>query len=467
MGTQKDFADLKFKAECSDIVLTNIRNRGFVIRGPGELWQDELGILRFKIFIEQGTYQALRSYVTRPGTIGERVPEDEFFQLEAEEHTLPRWNSARVMPWPKGGLYNGMACGIIDELVCSEIVSSNPKSEFVAVRFRGGFEFPCNEGTQTIIRVAGQERQTSNSLNVAIVNFEEFKFELRRESMHVVASLELPRGKLTASTPERIQEALQFALGEELSMFAIETHGGGKHLIRLVSPRGDSGKGRMEPPLQFGPFDEGGHVWRVFGDYFRYVHTNPNPGWHPVSRHIGSAVESTAASIDAEVLALAVAVEGIIGDCFPNLSPVTADFLAELENVEKAILLAKLTEQTQKRLAGTISQMRKPRNSDLLRSFIEINGLPPALMKSWSSLRNASAHGRRDAGREIDSTLRLKNEVLALLYSIVMAAIGYEGPRTDYSVKGWPRNNWPIQKVPVDKMPVVGNGGSGMVGTKE
>jgi hypothetical protein len=237
-------------------------------------------------------------------------------------------------------------------------------------------------------------------------------------------------------------------LGRQLSIVGIDTASGGQRISSLISPRSNRGEGRMMPPLQFHRFDEGGHVWRMFIDYFRLVHGNANPGWHPISRHVGSAIESSAASLDAEVLALAVAVEGLAGDCFPHLAPVSAELLTELAEVERAISAVKLTDQTQKRIAGTIGQMRKPRNSDLLRAFVATNNLPAGLFKSWSSLRNASAHGGGDGGREIERALLLRCEVLSLLYSIVFAAINYSGPRTDYSAKGWTKSVWPIPQPP-------------------
>jgi hypothetical protein len=455
MDAEKEFADRKFKVECSDMVLTNVGNPQLVIRGPGEMWQDNDGVLQFKIFAAPEAYQTLRAYIGRPGIIGQFIPDGDFFMLHAQEHVLPRWTAARIMPSSRGGPVGGLAYGSINELVQTEDCLANLEADFVSTRFKGRLDFPCNEGTETIIRVAGQERQTSNSFNVAVVNNGEFRFEVRQESEHTTVTLQLAARALTPATPSRIQEALQFVLGRQLSVLVIETRSGGRRITRLISPSTDRGEGRMHPPLEFQRFDEGGHIWRMFVDYFRHAHANADTGWHPVSRHVGSAIESTAASLDAEVLALAVAVEGLVGECFPNLAPVSAAFLAELDTVERALAAIQLTDQTRKRVNGTIGQMRKPRNSDLLRAFVTINHLPNGLLKSWSSLRNTSAHGGGDGGRDIERTLRMRSEVLSLLYSIVFAAINYNGPRTDYSLPGWPRRAWPIPQ-PAAAPPVPG-----------
>ena len=199
----------------------------------------------------------------------------------------------------------------------------------------------------------------------------------------------------------------------------------------------------MPPPLMFGRNDNGDHVWRMFTNYFRCVHSSVEPGWHPISRHLGNAIESTEASLDSEVLALAVAVEGLAGECFPNIAPVSPSLLAELDSVQAALRSVELTEATRTRIEGSLSALRRARNSDVIKAFISAQRLPPELYNSWGRLRHTSAHGGGAGGREIETTLQLKNEVLSLLYSLVLAAINYSGPRTDYSQQGWPATAWP------------------------
>lgn len=251
----------------------------------------------------------------------------------------------------------------------------------------------------------------------------------------------MPAGQLTSATPSRIHEALQFVLGQQLALMVVETSVAGQHVTRLTSPA--RGHGRMSPPLQFQRMD-GGQVWRMFTNYFRHIHPNAELGWHPISRHVGSAIESTAASLEARVLALAVAVEGLAGDCFPGLAPVNPSFLAELDAVQTALQGVMLTDQSRGRISGSINAMRSARNSDVLRAFLTNNQLPNSLFESWRRLRNTSAHGGGAGGREMETILRLKSEVLSLLYSLVFAAINYTGHRTDYSLPGWPTLAWPI-----------------------
>jgi hypothetical protein len=456
MDAKKEFADLKFKIECAEIVLSHNSDGSLVVRGPGEIWQDENGVLQYKIFTDQAGYRSVQKYSRRPSILGEIIPEGEFFSLHAREYDMPRWTARRIIPSCRGGLDDGLAYGRIPELVQIESSPANRGDDFVRLRLKGKLNFPCNQGTQTEIRVGGMLRRTANTLNAAFLEDRDYRFEILHEQEHTTISLRMPAGKMTSATASRIHESLQFILGEQLVVMVIETNAGVQQETRLVSPLVDRGHGDMPPPLKFGWVDLGGDVWRMFCNYFRFVHQNASAGWHPISNHIGRVIESTAASVDTEILALGVAVEGLVSECFSNLAPVSADFLNELDGFQAAIQsgtimqgdrAVALSAKTKERITGLLGAMRSPRNSDMLRAFISNNRLPSGLYNSWSRLRNSSAHGGGPS-QEVETILRLRNEVRSLLYSIAFAAIGYTGPRTDYSLPGRPTRAWPIPHPP-------------------
>jgi hypothetical protein len=446
MDAKKQFAEGKFKAECSQMVLTNDGNPQFAIAGPGEIWQDEDGVLRFKTFINRDDCVRLNAYMGRPGVIGQLIPDGDYFTLQAQEYSLPRWTAPRVMPSPRSGPAGGFAHGYLHELVQTEAYPANPEFDYVTLRLREKLDFPCNQGTETVIRVGGQDRHTSSSLNAAFIDDGDYRFELIHEHEHTFVSLQLPAGQLSAATASRIREALQFVLGRQVAVMVVETSTAGQHTTRLTSP--SKGHGNIPPPLMFDRLDQGGHVWRMFTNYVRCIFPNAACGFHPISKHIGSTVESTAASLDAEVLALAVSVEGLVGESFPNLAPVNQAFLTELDSIQNSLRAIVLEGSTRNRVEGSLNAMRRARNSDLLRAFLNAYRMPAGLYDSWSRLRNTSAHGGGAGDRDIETTLRLKNEVLSLLYSIVFAAVNYTGPRTDYSLPGWPTRAWPIPQPP-------------------
>jgi hypothetical protein len=229
-------------------------------------------------------------------------------------------------------------------------------------------------------------------------------------------------------------------LGRQLAVLCVESLVDDQLKIKLLSAR--TGKGKVSPPLEHRPNLFNDDVWKLFLQYFRYVHDDVRSEWHPISQYVEHILESTVGSLEMKVLALAVSLEGLAGECFGNLSPVDEDFLSELTAIDVAIERIKLSEQSKGRVSGALRAMRKPRNSDAIREFIRQKGLPKGLYESWSGLRNSSAHGKGVGGRQIEMTLRMWNEVLSLMYSMIFESIGYRGPRTDYSVQEWPNRIW-------------------------
>jgi len=446
MNTKYDFADQNFKIECCKMMLSKGGETSLSLEGPGEIWQDHEGVLQYKIFLNEESFLSLGDLQFRSFPPGQLIKDDDFFTLHARDISLPVWVGPQIIPNARGGLHEGLAHGRLSELIQEEPYPEEAEFDVVLLRFKGRIEFPSNRGTETVVKVGGQKRSTSHTLNVAFVDVAGFTFEMRHEREHTVASLRLPAGTATAATPSRIQEALQFVLGQQLAVMVVETMEAGQHLTRLTSP--SHGHGKRPPPLQFRSLDFDGNFWRMFTDYFLHVHADSESGWHPTSCHVGSVIESAAASLDIGVLALSVAVEGLAGESFLALVPDNPELLNDLDKVKKTVDGMTLSETALNRIVGALGAMKSPRKSDALRAFITHNNMPAGLYKSWSSLRNMSAHGSMARGNNIEQLLRLKYEVLSLFYSLVFATINYKGPRIDYSLSGWPVQDWPIPQQP-------------------
>jgi hypothetical protein len=87
--------------------------------------------------------------------------------------------------------------------------------------------------------------------------------------------------------------------------------------------------------------------------------------------------------------------------------------------------------------------MLEARNSERLWEFVKCYGLGTEVYKAWKKPRNPSSHGM-----QILQTAEFKklwdrlSKVLHLCHSIVPVSIDYEGPRTNYTVPGYPREQW-------------------------
>ncbi len=445
MKTPAEFADRNFKVECSQITLRQGGKGTLAVGGPGELWQDDDGQIQFKIFVSEEHYEALNTHRnTTKRVLGQLVQEEDCFTLVAETFSGPVWTAESVFPNRRGGLASGVAYGYIHELLYECQVPMQSKAVSATIRLPGKVSFPCNQGTETVTKIGDKEAGNSWNLNSAEHTHERFKFRIHPEGKNTVAQISMQEGPDPLILAWRLHESLQFVLGQELSLLVIETAGDGKMTTRLRSASNSKTKGFIPPPLRFQQIDPRSQFWMMFANYFCAVIALANAEPHPISQHIGSVIESTAASLGAEVLALTVAVEGLAGLTTSAQVSDTSALSEELNAVKSALVGVSLSESTRARVIGALEAMTNIRNSDLLRSFLKAQQLPPALYKSWSRLRNAAAHGGGLGGREIEDVIRLRDEVRMLLYSLALHLIGYRGLRTDYSQQGWPDCQWPI-----------------------
>lgn len=77
-----EFADIKFKRDCTNIILTEHGDGiPLIFQGPGEIWQDDSGQLQFKCFAMDGFKEFQNHQIKRINSseVGQLVPTDDFF----------------------------------------------------------------------------------------------------------------------------------------------------------------------------------------------------------------------------------------------------------------------------------------------------------------------------------------------------------------------------------------------------
>ena len=443
MSDDREFADLEFRIDCAEIRLIKTGEVTFEVSGPGEIWQDQDGILQFKIFVNHGREDFLQE-LARVRPVGQLLTPSDMYTLVAAEISGPVWRAENVWPALSGNPVGSiLAIGQITEFTQVAPLPEAATSTLVTMRFLGRLKFPCNQGSEVVTSVGGRITQRMQTLNAATAEIGTHQISVVHESRHTRVNLQLPTEELREWSWLRVQEALQFILACELVPLTVLTSSGQTVTIQLRSPRGTRRTGQINEPLHFRTLDEDGHVWRIFGAYYTHILNFQEFHWHPMSCQFGSIVQASAASIDAEISALAISTEGLAGQYFRELARPSEEFLADINLVLSLLSSATVSTNGRRRIQGTMESQRNARNSDAIRAFIQRYGLDIGLVRSWSRLRNSAAHGSGTGGRAISELLRMRDEVQFLMYSIIFAAIEYSGPRTDYSAPGFPTTQWP------------------------
>jgi hypothetical protein len=113
------------------------------------------------------------------------------------------------------------------------------------------------------------------------------------------------------------------------------------------------------------------HGWRLFAKYLEYVAANTQgPSWNPVAYHLNNARESTAGSVDAHAVGVAVAVEAVASLISIKLDEKKAEKLAVLLDRTRKWLADQSDLQDEvKRIGNYLNGLSNPRVQDTLHAL--------------------------------------------------------------------------------------------------
>ncbi|MDD2664420.1 MAG: hypothetical protein PHD19_11775 [Dechloromonas sp.] len=246
------------------------------------------------------------------------------------------------------------------------------------------------------------------------------------------------RGEFQGNHEVRICEALAFTFDLEFTPAVITFFSSGESRKILRSYDDTTSKKSSHPPLSWKNPKPDGEVWVIFERYLNHVASYTKPYWHPLSGHVMSVLRASRASLDAQALSLAVAVEGLLKLKFKGLGQPTSEVLGQIEKLRELIKESDLDAGFKNRLNGTISGLTSPRPKDILHELAATGQIRESLAKTWGRLRNAHAHADSQDPEKIAELLKDCQKVRTLFNELVFIVISYEGSYTDYSAENWP-----------------------------
>jgi hypothetical protein len=452
MNAARDFANQQFFLECANLTLEKSGKSELTAHGPGELWQDDQGVLHFKLFLLEGFSRFMHTcgQATRIG-----VPRnaEEYFALRASNSACSVWESDHVFPtsFKEIGRDAGLVMGRIAKL---SQTSPYPaiSCHWVELRCRGNINYPPTINHERIEMLGGKKIGLQSLDGAAQVNGPGYVLTFFHQGSHTVIRYEgsqAPPDLLSL----RIRESLQFCLASLVDCLT-ETYvaqGAESETVTLLSSMlsGDFNPGGY-PPLRFHDDCRSRDFWKIFKCYFDYVCGCEEQTWHPVSIRVGEIIASRRVSLPSEALALCVGVEGVANASRSRLKQFLAQSvdkrISDLDNEARALHEAikivqnesSIEQKIKHRILQAMNLWLGEKPMDLVVRFLDATGMPSALLDSWKTLRNRGAHGGGLGTLAVEDTIKLRNEVLHLFYSLVLAIIDYEGDYTDYSRRDWP-----------------------------
>ena len=455
----------KFRVDCTRILLKGASDgESKKFAGPGYIAQTETEVFAITIFVAgPPPSQNIPMSGGVPGTL---LSSSGTLSLEATDISGRIWHAENIWtPEPSGRLGGDgyILCASCHELVLRRS-SRSIEGHSLELWVRGHLDFPFPAGGKLLPIMEQQNdgepvgRCCRTTVLAYIFQSCGFDFTVFHHhgnfGLRAVGSKPPPR-----HFGPRVWESMLFALAGPLNWSAMRIASDGMEELRIRSPRARPTPEGFPPILHHlypPPYD----TWRIFDCYLRYVLAGPQPAepkLHPLSSQVFWVRNSADASLEAQSLALTVAVEAVLGEFFPELgAPAEADVKAigtlksylegwktELEAEGDADEKSAM-ERLKKRVLGAISNFKKPGVKDRLHALQERGFISGGGVGAWKPLRNAATHGDwRELRSGHQKWVDRIGAARTLFHQIIFHLIDYKGLQTDYGTRGYPPVPYP------------------------
>lgn len=448
-----DFHHGLWKVDCPKMVLRSRSSaKPAMISGAGTIIQSLDHRLDFRLFASRsrnvapwGMYQSLVS--------GEVIPDQAYYDLSAIDVGGRVWTAERILPdfnWPVSG--QPVVDGYTDELVTSADLreTDSPGRSHLTMHIFSRAKIPRNALTRGRTSIAGKVRSRSSALDAWKFKSCGLNFLIIKPEQEVITiEISSTSAELPDYLEQRVVECLQFMLSRPIHWAILDKWEGKTRTIVLSSQQVSDRTKRSFPILpetMSNPRTRKAsaiHHRRLFDCYLRHVLPQSKKR-HPLWGQINAVQEAGQGTfIDAQALALTVAVESLLGSEFANLAKPTKAQQEAVKQVMKHVEDWKGSAEIKNRARGSISQLLQSRAGDKMRELVRLGVITEEQRLAWQTLRNASAHTYQSSEITPDKLRGLLMKVQILFWRIIFRAIGYRGPYVDISSPGWPLTNYP------------------------
>jgi hypothetical protein len=448
----QQLAKRTFELDCREIRFKRQGKTPLTFGGPGNIWRDSTGSLSFKAHLAQSDFLAAWNDPLRMSLPpGELVPDDFLFKISAAGYDGVAWSG---MCWP-GGLSNllvgsGTVTGTVQELKSDSYGAIKPtiSEDRVWVYLPYSLDFPKITPTRTRIVTGGGVQTDTTAWDHATLEIGKEKFTVAPRDGYTEIECVFASGGIADERHRKTLESLQFALGQLMHPCAMLFVEKGLWYASLFSSDPTVCESwRQHPPLNWRTFRwDQVRVYEIAKAYYRAIANRSGDARHDLARGVFAIIRSSGAPVEASVLGVSVAVETLVDATFPELKRSSTEFIAEVERLRPNLpdlkksdgSDLKLSEEMLGRLNGCLDTMKAKGAANAIRTLLPKLHLEQRLYDSWNILRNKYAHGGAIPLPRLGEIYDHVRNVVYLAWSIVLHSIDYNGPRTNYSLRGQP-----------------------------
>lgn len=403
--------------------------------GPGSIFLDVDGVIHLKMYHvykdEYDTLRDLRDGFKGDGLVpGKIIDEQHYYSLEGVDMKGRQWSSSHVS---LSGHTSFPARGKIIEARLQKISLTHLKTEvdksqreFAYIIIPGKYKIPCNKY---------EESAKGTSLTICELDLGSYSCEIKKRDSHIEMSIRGSSSIAIDKYANILLEAISICAGSflrpKLRMESskdrklVVIHSTGKPLIQeLQSPiEGMNARGAVH--LEEFARKYTNKVDEPYTELFGY--------WYRIFSESSGELENRA-------LVLTTAIEGLLKKYFSEYGAPDADFVAQAKDAKPKIKAVDIGQRIKERILSSIGNALSSTPKNSLHSLAASEIIPVELIKTWSELRNKSAHADelKQSDAEFQEFLDQLFGCLELFYCLLLKHIEYKGNYIRYSQTGWP-----------------------------
>lgn len=419
----------------SMVLTQNTTDKPKSYSGPGSVFLDADGVIRLKMYhVYQNEEDLQRDFgdsFSDDGLVpGKIIGDQYYYSLEAVDMNGRQWRSSHIS---LSGHTSFPARGKIIQTSLKKISlahvrteGNEPKEEFAYFIFPGKYKIPCN---------TFEKSEKGTSLSICKLDLGDYNCEIKKRDSYIEMSVRGSSDIAIDKYSNILIESVSICTGAFLRpKLRIESNK--ERRLAVIYSAGKPLTQELQSPIDGMSTRESAHFEEFARKYTKKV-TEPFTElfgyWYRVFSESSGELENRA-------LVLTTAIEGLLKKYFQEHGIPDPEFIAQVNDAKPKIKAIEIGKRVKERILSSLGNAISPTAKNSLHSLADSEIIPDELIKTWSELRNKSAHA--DELKQSDAELQIFLDqlfgCLELFYCLLLRHIEYKGNYIRYSQIDWP-----------------------------
>ena len=430
----EDLIRKRLSINLTDIVLTQLGEDAPKTRsGTGALSREADGILRLQMTLTHGlTLQELDTFRDRVHKAGQLLGDSEFYRMDATDFTGRSWSCERIRIAEHIDFqvtpHAVTIVGVVYRLESKPEARQDARLDAITIAVPGQLKL-----RYPVFEEDGRDGGRNSRMDIQLDDGSALRL-LQREGYFLI-QITNAGGALRREAATHAAEAVAIAAGLDTQWVYRRAEFGATAQTEVVSMALEDEGRTMIAPLSSDAPEGFTEFVRGYVKLCEAGHTTYYGYWQKV-------FEAYQAGFSVAALPIAVSVEGLVNDFFPELRVETSEVVKAVSDMAKHLESSGVAAELVIRGQGALNSIKGKNVLAALKRLASDNWFDEALIWNWHYVRNKSAHGgnlTREQEREgLQEVINKVFGCLQLFYQLLLIRMSYRGVFQDLAQHGFP-----------------------------